>query len=62
MITTVDGELFDTLEEAIAFVCERGGGIVYTPLAGTLFAESLKLPEGVKLQPQRQLDAEPRAA
>ncbi len=54
---TVDAELFGSLQEAIDFVAERGGGIVYTELADTLFAKSLKLPETVKLQAKRPVAA-----
>ena len=50
MPTTVDAELFDTLDAAIKFVAERGGGVVRTALADTLFAKSLKLPPNVKLE------------
>jgi hypothetical protein len=53
---TVDGGLFDDLNEAIEFVAERGGGIVYTELAGTKFAQSLKLPPGIELKPQSARD------
>jgi hypothetical protein len=52
-MTTVDADLFPSLDAAIAFVAERGGGIVYTDLADTLFAKSLKLPPGVTLQASR---------
>jgi hypothetical protein len=38
---TVDAELFDSLQDAIDFVAARGGGVVYTELAETLFAKSL---------------------
>ena len=50
---TVDAELFDSLQQAIDFVAACGGGIVYTDLAETLFAKSLKLPDEVKLEAQR---------
>jgi hypothetical protein len=50
---TVDAALFDNVKQAIDFVAERGGGVVYTELAGTKFAESLKLPPNVELQPRR---------
>jgi hypothetical protein len=53
-MTTVDADLFDSLEAAIAFVAECGGGIVYTELADTLFAKSLKVPPTVKLEEKRQ--------
>ncbi|MGH6912359.1 MAG: hypothetical protein ACREH3_01470 [Geminicoccales bacterium] len=50
---TVDAELFDSLEEAIAFVAERGGGVVHTDAANTPAAEALILPENVRLEPPR---------
>ncbi len=50
---TVDAELFDSLQEAIRFVAERGGGIVHTELAESLCIESLKLPPNVRLEPPR---------
>ena len=50
---TVDAELFDSLQDAIDFVAARGGGVVYTELAETLFAKSLKLPDTVKLVAKR---------
>jgi hypothetical protein len=50
---TVDAELFDSLEEAIAFVAARGGGIVYTEVAETDSAKSLNLPETVRLEAKR---------
>jgi hypothetical protein len=50
---TVDAALFDNVKEAVEFVAERGGGVVYTELAGTKFAESLKLPPNVELKPRR---------
>jgi hypothetical protein len=34
-------------------VAERGGGVVYTELAGTKFAESMTLPDNVQLKPRR---------
>ena len=49
---TVDAALFDDVKDAIDFVAERGGGVVYTELAGTQFAQSLKLPPDVELKPQ----------
>jgi hypothetical protein len=58
-ICTVDAALFDNVKEAIDFVAERGGGVVYTELAGTQFAQTLTLPENVKLKPRRA--AEPAA-
>jgi len=53
-MTTVDAELFDSLEAAIAFVAKCGGGVVYSELADTLFAKSLKIPPTVKLEAVRQ--------
>ena len=50
---TVDAELFESLQQAIDFVASCGGGVVYTELAETLFAKSLKLPETVKLEEKR---------
>ena len=55
---TVDAALFDNLKQAVEFVTERGGGVVYTELAGTKFAESMKLPENVQLKPRRVEDVE----
>jgi hypothetical protein len=55
---TVDAELFDSLKDAIDFVAERGGGVVHTELAGTMFAKSLKLPGDVQLQPPSGADGE----
>jgi hypothetical protein len=52
-ICTVDAALFDNVKEAIDFVAERGGGVVYTELAGTQYAQSLTLPENVELKPRR---------
>jgi hypothetical protein len=59
---TVDAALFDNVKDAIDFVAERGGGVVYTELAGTKFAESLKLPPEVRLEPRRAGDEEEQAA
>jgi hypothetical protein len=56
---TVDAALFDNIKEAIDFVAERGGGVVYTELAGTQYAQSLSLPDNVELKPRRA--AEPAA-
>ena len=58
---TVDAALFENVKQAIDFVAERGGGVVYTELAGTKFAESLKLPDNVQLEPRRAAEetAEP---
>ena len=53
---TVDAVLFDNVKQAVDFVAERGGGVVYTELAGTKFAESLKLPDNVQLEPRREAD------
>jgi hypothetical protein len=52
-ICTVDAALFDNVKEAIDFVAERGGGVVYTELAGTQYAQSLTLPANVELKPRR---------
>jgi hypothetical protein len=53
---TVDAALFDNVKQAVEFVAERGGGVVYTELAGTKFAQSLKLPPDVELKPRRDAD------
>lgn len=53
---TVDAALFDNVKQAVEFVAERGGGVVYTELAGTKFAQSLKLPPNVELKPRREAD------
>jgi hypothetical protein len=53
---TVDAALFDNVKQAVEFVAERGGGVVYTELAGTKFAQSLKLPDNVELKPRRDAD------
>ena len=53
---TVDAALFDNVKQAVDFVAEHGGGVVYTELAGTKFAESLKLPDNVQLEPRREAD------
>ena len=50
---SVDAELFDSLEDAIAFVAERGGGKVYTELVGSLLAEIIAVPPSVELVPPR---------
>jgi hypothetical protein len=47
----VDADLFESLQAAIDFVAVRGGGVVRTELAGTPFANALKLPPGVTLEP-----------
>lgn len=51
MTVTVDADLFDTFMDAVAFVAERGGGVVYSELADTPFLKALKLPEGVEIKP-----------
>jgi hypothetical protein len=53
---TVDAALFDNVNQAIDFVAEHGGGVVYTELAGTKYAESLTLPPDVRLEPRRSAD------
>ena len=53
MPCSVDAELFDSLEDAIAFVAERGGGKVYTELVGSLLAEIVAVPSSVELVPPR---------
>ncbi|MGH6899163.1 MAG: hypothetical protein ACREJ5_21870 [Geminicoccaceae bacterium] len=53
---TVDAALFDNVKQAVDFVAERGGGVVYTELADTKFAQSLKLPPNVELKPRRSAD------
>lgn len=52
-ICCVDAELFDSLQAAIDFVAERGGGIVYSEIAGTEYAKSLELPDNVRLEQHR---------
>jgi hypothetical protein len=54
---TVDAELFDNLAEAIAFVAEHGGGVVYSELANTASVKGLELPENVRLEPRRAVAA-----
>jgi hypothetical protein len=54
---TVDAELFNSLQEAIDFVAARGGGIVYTELADSLFAKGLTLPDNVQLEARRPIAA-----
>lgn len=49
----VDAELFDCLEDAVAFVAERGGGRVHTELVGSLLAEIIAVPSCVELVPPR---------
>ena len=58
---TVDAALFDNVKEAIDFVAERGGGVVYTELAGTQYAQSLTLPDNVELKPRRDAEASAEA-
>lgn len=50
---TVDVELFDSLEAAIAFVAMHGGGVVYTDVAETDLGKNLTLPDNVRLEPAR---------
>ncbi len=50
---SVDAELFDSLEDAVAFVAERGGGKVHTELVGSLLAEIIAVPSSVELVPPR---------
>jgi gamma-glutamyl phosphate reductase len=50
---TVDVELFDSLEEAIAFVAQHGGGVVHTEAANTDRVKGLELPKNVRLEPPR---------
>jgi len=50
---SVDAELFDSLEDAVAFVAERGGGKVHTELVGSLLAEIIAVPATVELVPPR---------
>ena len=59
---TVDAELFDSLQDAINFVAQCGGGVVHTELAGTPSVIGLKLPEGVRLEPPRPAAPVPAAA
>jgi hypothetical protein len=54
---TVDVELFDSLEEAIAFVAGHGGGVVHTEAAGSDGVKSLQLPKNVRLEPPRPIAA-----
>jgi hypothetical protein len=54
---TVDVELFDSLEEAIAFVAAHGGGVVHTEAAGGDGIKGLELPKNVRLEPPRPLAA-----
>ena len=50
---TVDADLFDSLEEAVAFVAARGGGVVYTEMAETDHGKALTLPDNVRLEAVR---------
>lgn len=52
----VDAELFDSLEDAIAFVAARGGGKVHTELVGSLLAEIIAVPACVELVPPRGME------
>jgi hypothetical protein len=52
---TVDVELFDSLEEAIAFVADHGGGVVHTEAANSDGVKSLELPKNVRLEPPRSV-------
>lgn len=61
-ICTVDAALFDSVKEAIDFVAERGGGVVYTELAGTQYAQTLTLPANVELKPRRAAEGATEAA
>jgi hypothetical protein len=54
---TVDVELFDSLEEAIAFVAAHGGGVVHTEVASSDRAKTLELPKNVRLEPPRPIAA-----
>jgi hypothetical protein len=54
---TVDVELFDSLEEAIAFVADHGGGVVHTEAAGSDAVKGLELPKDVRLEPPRPIAA-----
>jgi hypothetical protein len=54
---TVDVELFDSLEEAIAFVAQHGGGVVHTEAANTDRVKGLELPKNVRLEPARPVAA-----
>lgn len=52
----VDADLFDSLEQAIAFVAECGGGIVHTSLANSVVVRDMERPEGVRLEPPRRVE------
>jgi hypothetical protein len=54
---TVDVELFDSLEEAIAFVAGHGGGVVHTEAANSDRVKGLELPKNVRLEPPRPIAA-----
>lgn len=56
----VDAELFDSLEDAIAFVADCGGGKVHTELVGSLLAEIIAVPSSVELVPPRGTVMKPR--
>ncbi len=66
-LCAVDAELFDSLEDAIAFVAARGGGKVHTELVGSLLAEIIAVPSSVELVPprgmvmKRQIDEPPES-
>ncbi len=66
-LCAVDAELFDSLEDAIAFVAARGGGRVHTELVGSLLAEIIAVPSNVELVPprgmvmKRQIDEPPES-
>lgn len=53
VVTTVDADLFENLPAAIEFVAERGGGVIYTPMACSLYVKSLKLPPSVEIKAVR---------
>jgi hypothetical protein len=54
---TVDVELFDNLEQAIAFVAGHGGGVVHTEAANSDLVKNLELPKNVRLEPPRPVAA-----
>jgi hypothetical protein len=54
---TVDVELFDNLEQAIAFVAGHGGGVVHTEAANSDLVKSLELPKNVRLELPRPVAA-----
>ena len=51
--TTVDDDVFDSLEEAVTFVAERGGGIVYSLISQSSYAKSSARPN-VKIKPMSE--------